>query len=219
MTETDLTSVESHFAFGKNWANFAQGIDQKTISEADAGLLNLIGAELIKGASFLDIGCGSGCMRSPQRGFWQPEWLLSTSIRTRWQRRQPYSAAMRKVNPGTYANRAFSKPNLSLDNSTSYIPGASCITRATSAKPCARLLDTWRRTASLFLPSTAALVSIHSGSPRSAGIPLPLRPRSPVLARSIAAFCASGYWQRGATIEPPRNLSEPAWHEHRSRHS
>jgi 2-polyprenyl-6-hydroxyphenyl methylase/3-demethylubiquinone-9 3-methyltransferase len=56
----DLKSVETHFAFGKNWTSYARLIDTDKIDEAKKGLLRLIPAEDIAGKSFLDIGCGSG---------------------------------------------------------------------------------------------------------------------------------------------------------------
>ena len=60
MTPTEPTRDESHFAFGENWADFAKGIDEAAIAEAEAGLLKLIDRNDMAGASFLDIGCGSG---------------------------------------------------------------------------------------------------------------------------------------------------------------
>ena len=56
----NLKNVESHFAFGKNWAAYATLIDEPQIEEATKGLLKLVPAEELKGRSFLDIGCGSG---------------------------------------------------------------------------------------------------------------------------------------------------------------
>jgi 2-polyprenyl-3-methyl-5-hydroxy-6-metoxy-1,4-benzoquinol methylase len=55
-----LKNVETHFAFGKNWASYAARIDEARIEEATKGLLKLIPAVDFKGKSFLDIGCGSG---------------------------------------------------------------------------------------------------------------------------------------------------------------
>jgi len=52
--------IETHFAFGKNWASYAALIGEPQIEEAKIGLLKLIPAEEFKGHSFLDIGCGSG---------------------------------------------------------------------------------------------------------------------------------------------------------------
>ncbi|HEY0687128.1 MAG TPA: class I SAM-dependent methyltransferase [Steroidobacter sp.] len=59
MTETDLLSQESHFAFGKNWASYATLVTETQIDEAVAGLRRLVGGDLT-GKRFLDIGCGSG---------------------------------------------------------------------------------------------------------------------------------------------------------------
>jgi predicted RNA methylase len=56
----DPRSLETHFAFGKNWASYAALIDKAQIDEAKKGLLRLISPEDLIGKSFLDIGCGSG---------------------------------------------------------------------------------------------------------------------------------------------------------------
>lgn len=56
---TDLTGLESHFAFGENWASYAEKISQAEIDEAVRGLERLCGGRL-DGQRFLDIGCGSG---------------------------------------------------------------------------------------------------------------------------------------------------------------
>jgi SAM-dependent methyltransferase len=56
----DLTSVEAHFSFGKNWRNYLLFVDDAAIREAEAGLLTLIPRASLEGASFIDIGCGSG---------------------------------------------------------------------------------------------------------------------------------------------------------------
>jgi len=60
VNETDLTKVETHFAFGKNWAEFAEKVGEAEIGEAERGLQRLIEEKEIIGKSFLDIGCGSG---------------------------------------------------------------------------------------------------------------------------------------------------------------
>ena len=54
----DLTSVETHFAFGKNWAAYAEQIAEPEIDEATKGLQRLV--PRLDGGRFLDIGCGSG---------------------------------------------------------------------------------------------------------------------------------------------------------------
>lgn len=59
-TTSDLLSAESHFAFGKNWLDYAQKIDEGRIVQAVSDLQRLSGRERFDGLSFLDIGCGSG---------------------------------------------------------------------------------------------------------------------------------------------------------------
>src|SRR5881392_4052481 len=60
MSLENLKNIETHFAFGKNWASYAGLIEEPQIEEAKKGLLRLIPADEFKGRSFLDIGCGSG---------------------------------------------------------------------------------------------------------------------------------------------------------------
>lgn len=57
--KSDLLQQSSHFAFGKNWASYAELISEPQISEATEGLKKLVG-ESLQGARVLDIGCGSG---------------------------------------------------------------------------------------------------------------------------------------------------------------
>ena len=56
----DLRRAESHFAFGKNWASYAESLDDAKIARAAADLKRLLGTVDVTGKSFLDIGCGSG---------------------------------------------------------------------------------------------------------------------------------------------------------------
>lgn len=56
----DLKNLETHFAFGKNWASYAALIDAPQIEEAKKGLLKLVPEEEFRGRSFLDIGSGAG---------------------------------------------------------------------------------------------------------------------------------------------------------------
>jgi 2-polyprenyl-6-hydroxyphenyl methylase/3-demethylubiquinone-9 3-methyltransferase len=57
---SDLKGIDSHFAFGENWASYAALVDRLQIEEAKKGLLRLVPAQDLAGKSFLDIGCGSG---------------------------------------------------------------------------------------------------------------------------------------------------------------
>lgn len=60
MTTQDLTRQETHFAFGRNWAEYAEKIAAPEIDEADRGLARLLGGERLDGKRFVDIGSGSG---------------------------------------------------------------------------------------------------------------------------------------------------------------
>src|SRR6266446_6943680 len=60
LNDRDLTLQEAHFAFGRNWAAYAEKITQAEIEEAMRGLSRLLGNERLDGKRFLDIGSGSG---------------------------------------------------------------------------------------------------------------------------------------------------------------
>lgn len=60
MSDHNLLKAESHFAFGKNWLDYAAKIDEPRIAQAIADLQRLSGRERFDNLSFLDIGCGSG---------------------------------------------------------------------------------------------------------------------------------------------------------------
>ncbi len=60
MSNEELKKIDSHFAFGKNWASYSRLINEPQIEQAKQGLLKLVPAEDFKNRSFLDIGCGSG---------------------------------------------------------------------------------------------------------------------------------------------------------------
>jgi 2-polyprenyl-6-hydroxyphenyl methylase/3-demethylubiquinone-9 3-methyltransferase len=55
-----LKSLSTHFAFGENWASYADLIDDQRIEEAKIGLFRLLGKEALIGKTFLDLGCGAG---------------------------------------------------------------------------------------------------------------------------------------------------------------
>jgi 2-polyprenyl-6-hydroxyphenyl methylase/3-demethylubiquinone-9 3-methyltransferase len=58
--EPSLTDIDSHFAFGRNWASFVTELDDAQVERAVRGLARLLSPEEIEGKTFLDIGCGSG---------------------------------------------------------------------------------------------------------------------------------------------------------------
>ncbi len=60
MTTPDLTKQETHFAFGRNWAEYAEKITDSEIGEAERGLSRLLAGTSLEGKRFLDIGSGSG---------------------------------------------------------------------------------------------------------------------------------------------------------------
>ena len=55
-----LKDVSAHFAFGRNWASYADLIDDRRIEEAKDALVRLLGRDTLINKTFLDIGCGSG---------------------------------------------------------------------------------------------------------------------------------------------------------------
>ena len=57
---TDLTQLGAHFAFGDNWARYAEAISEREIDQAVRGLKRLLATDSLVGRTFLDIGCGSG---------------------------------------------------------------------------------------------------------------------------------------------------------------
>ena len=48
------------FPFGRNWAAFLSVLNEDRIREAEGSLLRALGRDRLQGATFLDIGCGSG---------------------------------------------------------------------------------------------------------------------------------------------------------------
>ena len=48
------------FEFGRNWSNFLRVVDEEKIDRAVASLRRLLGVDSLAGATFLDIGSGSG---------------------------------------------------------------------------------------------------------------------------------------------------------------
>jgi SAM-dependent methyltransferase len=52
--------AEARFAFGRNWASFLSMLDEGRIVEAERSLSEMVGADHVRGATFLDIGSGSG---------------------------------------------------------------------------------------------------------------------------------------------------------------
>ena len=60
MSTENLLDQKTHFAFGKNWLDYAEKIDEEKISHAMDDLRRLSGQQRLDGKNFLDIGCGSG---------------------------------------------------------------------------------------------------------------------------------------------------------------
>ena len=60
MTKSGLLNQDAHFAFGKNWQDFAKKIDETRIEQAVSDLRRLSGCSRLDGLHFLDIGCGAG---------------------------------------------------------------------------------------------------------------------------------------------------------------
>lgn len=60
MSDLSLRDPHTHFAFGKNWLDYAAKIDELKIRQATEDLRRLSGGRRLTGKTFLDIGCGSG---------------------------------------------------------------------------------------------------------------------------------------------------------------
>jgi 2-polyprenyl-6-hydroxyphenyl methylase/3-demethylubiquinone-9 3-methyltransferase len=50
----------ARFAFGENWSRFLAAIDERRVEAAKASLRERLGVADLTGATFLDVGCGSG---------------------------------------------------------------------------------------------------------------------------------------------------------------
>jgi len=61
-TETAELEIKQkkRFAFGKNWTNFLNSLDEERIIEAERSLSTMLGVDTLKGKRFLDAGSGSG---------------------------------------------------------------------------------------------------------------------------------------------------------------
>ncbi len=51
---------DERFPFGRNWTSFLKVLNDERIAEAERSLSERLGAESVAGATFLDIGSGSG---------------------------------------------------------------------------------------------------------------------------------------------------------------
>jgi 2-polyprenyl-6-hydroxyphenyl methylase/3-demethylubiquinone-9 3-methyltransferase len=56
----DATDRSTHFDFGRNWAEFAGHITERSVEEAERGFARLLHRPEVEGRRVLDIGCGSG---------------------------------------------------------------------------------------------------------------------------------------------------------------
>jgi SAM-dependent methyltransferase len=52
--------TDDRFAFGENWRRFLAVLDDERIAEAERSLVEWLGPDGLRGAAFLDAGCGSG---------------------------------------------------------------------------------------------------------------------------------------------------------------
>lgn len=60
MHQENLVDQNTHFAFGMNWLDYAETINDQRLAQACVDLQRLSGHDSFAGKSFLDIGCGSG---------------------------------------------------------------------------------------------------------------------------------------------------------------
>ena len=55
-----VDGTDVRFAFGKNWQRFLGYLDEERIAEAQRSLCEMLGADDLRGKSFIDVGSGSG---------------------------------------------------------------------------------------------------------------------------------------------------------------
>lgn len=60
MSHSLTHNAETHFEFGKNWAQYSESITEDDIDIAQKSLSTFLGTDSLSGKTFLDIGCGSG---------------------------------------------------------------------------------------------------------------------------------------------------------------
>jgi 2-polyprenyl-6-hydroxyphenyl methylase/3-demethylubiquinone-9 3-methyltransferase len=51
---------ETRFPFGRNWRGYLRLLDEPRVRAAERSLEEMLGAATLRGATFLDVGCGSG---------------------------------------------------------------------------------------------------------------------------------------------------------------
>lgn len=56
----DEKLLNAHFEFGENWKKFLADIDDEKVKSAMRDIESFLGAGVMKGRAFVDIGCGSG---------------------------------------------------------------------------------------------------------------------------------------------------------------
>ncbi|MEN8130288.1 MAG: class I SAM-dependent methyltransferase [Pseudomonadota bacterium] len=59
-THTQELDQGQRFAFGQNWSNFLQTLDEERIREAERSLQQMLEVESLRGKRFIDVGSGSG---------------------------------------------------------------------------------------------------------------------------------------------------------------
>jgi 2-polyprenyl-6-hydroxyphenyl methylase/3-demethylubiquinone-9 3-methyltransferase len=52
--------ADARFPFGRNWASFLRVLDEDRIREAERSLVEMLGADVVAGATVVDVGSGSG---------------------------------------------------------------------------------------------------------------------------------------------------------------
>jgi 2-polyprenyl-6-hydroxyphenyl methylase/3-demethylubiquinone-9 3-methyltransferase len=58
----DEIASGTRFDFGRNWSVFASTIGETNIAKAESALVEMLGADELRGRRFLDVGSGSGLM-------------------------------------------------------------------------------------------------------------------------------------------------------------